>query len=234
MFPSAFDTRPPFCHPPPVSDVPLNRRVEVIALRPDATRADLEALCAGARTAGCLAVCVPGSRVALAVHALDESAVKVAALIGFPFGTADADVKRHEIETALDAGAQEFDVVLHPGLLRERADAALLRELRDLREAAEERPLKVIVESALHTRDELRRAVALVVEAEAQFLVTATGCAIRPATPEDLRFLREAAGPELGLKAVGGVLTAAAAQALVEAGASRLGVFDLVGLESAG
>lgn len=228
---AAFDTRPSFCHPSPVSDVPLNRRVEVIALRPDATRADLEALCARARTAGCLAVCVPGSRVALAAHLLDESDVKVSALIGFPFGTADADVKRYELEAALEAGAQEFDVVLHPGLLKEGADAALLRELCDLREAAEERPLKVILESGLHTRDEWKRAVALVVEAEAQFLVTATGCAIRPTTPDDLRFLREAAGPELGLKAVGGVLTADAARALIEAGANRLGVFDLAALD---
>lgn len=233
MFPSAFDTRPPFCHAASVSDVPLLRRVDVIALRPDATRADLEALCARARKAGCLAVCVPGSRVALAALALDESPVKVSALVGFPFGTADADVKRYEIETALDAGAQEFDVVLHPGLLKEGAEAALLRELRDLREAAEERPLKVIVESGLHTRDELKRAAALVIGAEAQFLVTATGCSGRAATPDDIRFLREAAGPDLGIKAVGGVLTADAALALVEAGASRLGVFDLAGLEPA-
>jgi deoxyribose-phosphate aldolase len=201
--------------------------MEVLALRPDATRAELEALCARARAAGCLAVGVPGSRVALAAHLLDGSEVKVAALVGFPFGTADADVKRYEVEAALEAGAQEFDVVLHPGLLKEGAEQALLRELRDLREAAEERPLKVILESGLHTHDERRRAAALVLAAEAQFLVTATGCALRPTTPDDVRLLREAAGPELGIKAVRGILTPADAQALVAAGANRLGVLDL-------
>ncbi|MFN0067751.1 MAG: deoxyribose-phosphate aldolase [Limisphaerales bacterium] len=211
----------------PEAEVPLLRRVDLIALRPDATRAEITGLCARAHAGGCLAICVPGSRVAPAVHALEESSVKVAALVGFPFGTADADVKRYELEAALDAGAREFDVVLHPGLLKEGADKALLRELRDLREAAEERPLKVIVESGLFSPEELRRAVALVIEAEAQFLVTATGCSGRAATPADIRFFREAAGPELGLKAVGGVSGPEAARALIEAGANRVGVFDL-------
>lgn len=203
------------------------RRVELTALRPDLTAVEIEDLCARARAAGCLALGVPGSRVALAAHHLEGSDVKVAALVGFPFGTAEAEVKRHEIEAALEAGAQEFDVVLHPGLLKEGAHAALLRELRDLREAAEERPLKVIVESALLPRERWAGAAALVVEAEAQFLVTATGCSGRATTPEDVGFLRAAAGPELGLKAVGGVLTADRARALVAAGANRVGVLDL-------
>ena len=224
---AGFDKRGGFGQDCRVSEVPLIRRVELTALRPDLTAVEIEDLCARARAAGCLALGVPGSRVAPAAHHLDGSDVKVAALVGFPFGTAEAEVKRHAIEAALEAGAQEFDVVLHPGLLKEGAHAMLLRELRDLREAAEERPLKVIVEAALLPRELWVRAAALVVEAEAQFLATATGCAGRATTPDDVRFLRAAAGPELGLKAVGGVRTPDLARALVEAGANRVGVPDL-------
>lgn len=207
--------------------IPMARRLDLISLRPDAGRADVESLCREAMLHQCQAVCVPGSRVALAAALLEESEVKVSALVGFPFGNADGDVKRYEIEAALDAGAQEFDVVLNLGRLRDGDDAGLLRELRDLREAAEERPVKAVIELAsVGVGDDLKRVVEAVMEAEWQFLVTATGCAIRPTTPEDLVRIREVAGPELGLKAVGLVHTRPEAEALVAAGANRIGVFQ--------
>lgn len=203
------------------------RRLDLIVLRPDASRAEIERLCRQAREHECLAVCVPGSRVALAAAILEESTVKVSALIGFPFGTSDSDTKRFEIEAAIDAGAQEFDVVVNPGMLRDQDDRRLLRELRDLREAADERPVKAILELALLSREEMIRGAQSIREAELQFAVTATGCGSRATRPEDVGDLREAAGEELGLKAVGGITTPADAEALVAAGANRLGVFDL-------
>lgn len=209
-----------------VSELSLSRRLDLTVLRPDASRADLERLCAEARKLACQAVCVSGSRVELVASLLDESPVKVSALIGFPFGAADSDVKRYEIEAAVDAGAQEFDVVINPGWVKDGADAVLLRELRDLREAAEERPVKAIVEVGLLTFDEVRRAAALIVEAELQFLVTGTGCGGHLMTPDEIVSLREAIGPELGLKAVGGVSSREAAEALIAAGANRFGAFD--------
>lgn len=205
--------------------ISMARRLDLIALKPDAGKADVEALCREASERGCQAVCVPGSRVALAAALLEETGVKVSALIGFPFGNAEGDVKRFEIEAALDAGAQEFDVVLNLGQLRDGNDAAMLRELRDLREAAEERPVKAVIELGLLDAEGLRRVGGLILEAEWQFLVTATGCAVRPTTPADLLRVREVVGPELGLKAVGMIHTRADAEALVAAGANRLGVF---------
>lgn len=187
----------------------------------------MEHLCIQAREQSCLAICVPGARVSVAAALLEESAVKVSALIGFPFGNGDADVKRFEVEAAIDAGAQEFDVVLNHGWIRDGSDASVLRELRDLREAAEERPVKAVIELGLLTPDEVRRAGALVLDAELQFLVTATGCAARPTTVADLALLREAVGPDLGLKAVGGINSLADAQALIDAGANRIGVFQI-------
>ncbi len=217
-----------------MTEIPLNRRIELIALRPDAVRAELEVLFREARRYGCQVVCVTGSRVELAVTCLEESPVKVAALVGFPFGSCDSDVKRYEVEVAVDGGVHEIQCVINPGWLREGSDKALLRELRDVREAAAEHPVTVIVESGIVGPDGVRRAAELVREAEIQFLATATGCAARPTTPEEVRELREWAGPELGLTAVGGIYTAAAARALIDAGANRVGVFSLGPLQDDG
>jgi len=210
-----------------VTEIPLNRRVGWIAIRPDATRNELETHLREARDFGCQLVAVGGSRVALAVERLEDTAVKVAALVGFPFGAADADVKRYETEVAIDAGAQEIHCVAHPGWVREGNLAALIRELRDVREAADERPVTAVFEWSMLDADGMRRAVEATLESEVQFLATGTGCAVRRATPEDLRELREWAGPELGLAAVVGAWSEPEAAALVAAGANRIGVLSL-------
>ncbi len=210
-----------------MTEISLNRRIELIALRPDAGRTELEGLFKVARQYGCQAVCVTGSRVDLAVACLGDSPVKVAALVGFPFGASDPDVKRYEAEVAVDAGAHEIQCVVNAGWLKDGLDSAILRELRDVREAADERPVTAIIEYGMLGPDEIRRAVQLVLDAEIQFLATATGCAARPTTPDDVRDLRDWAGPELGLTAVGGIYTPEAAGALIEAGANRVGVFAL-------
>lgn len=210
-----------------MADLPLARRLELGAWRPDTSRADLERLAAEARRFGCLALGVCGSRVELAATLLEDSPVKVSALVGFPFGTSDPDVKRLEVEAAIEAGAQELECVMNHGWLRDGNDRAVLREWRDLREAAEERPVKAVVELALLNPDELRRAVALVRDAELQFLVTATGCAARPTTVEDVARLRDWSGSDLGLKVVGGLAGRGEIEALIAAGANRAGVFDL-------
>ncbi len=214
-----------------MTDIPLNRRIELIALRPDAVRGELVTLCGEAVAYDCQLVCVTGSRVGLALERLADTPVKVAALVGFPFGASDGDVKRYEVEVAVDAGAHEIQCVVNPGLLKEGSDRALLRELRDVREAAEERPVTAIIELGLLTPEEARRAVLLTLDAEIQFLATATGCAARPTTPVDVLDLREMAGAELGLTAVGGIYSVEDAGALIAAGANRVGVFSLARLQ---
>ncbi|MBX3746568.1 MAG: deoxyribose-phosphate aldolase [Verrucomicrobiae bacterium] len=206
--------------------VPLSRRLEWIALRPDLTRADLERACSLARQQLWWAVCVGGSRVQLAASLLEDSPVHVAALVGFPFGQADPDTKRFEAEAAIDAGAAELDVVLNLGWIKDRDEKRLLRELRDIRDIAEDRPVKAVIEWPLLDDDDLRLAARVVLDAEVQFLVNATGCAVRPATPGDVRRLREWVGPDLGLKAVGGVQARHHAEALVAAGANRVGLLQ--------
>lgn len=217
-----------------VSEIPLNRRIGLIVLRPDVSRVELERLLGEADGYGCAWVGVTGSRVEVAAARLADSAVKVAALVGFPFGAGDADVKRYEVEAAVDAGAQEIHCVVNAGWVRDGWDAGVLRELRDVREAADERPVTAVAEWALLTPEERRRLVGVVLDAEVQFLATATGCGTRKATPDDLRELREWSGPELGLTAVGGLQSEAEVRSLVDAGANRVGLFTLAGLGVAG
>ena len=217
-----------------MADVPLHRRLQVTCFRPDATRQDIEHLCRDARALGCLGVCVTPVRVELAASLLEDSDVRVVGLVGFPFGTSQSDVKVLEVEAAIESGAREVEFVLHPGALRDGNDRAVLREMRDVREAADERPVTVVVEAGLLSPEEVRRACALVLEAEVQFLATATGCAGRAMTLSDLQQLREWVGVELGLKAVGGIGSPEVARQLVEAGASRVAVLDLSGFRSDG
>ncbi len=192
-------------------------------LRPDATAAAIELLCAEARQYAFHAVCVHGSRVALAAARLTDTDVLVAAVVGFPLGATDSDAKRFETEVLIDLGAQEIDVVLNLGRLKDGDDRYVLRELRDIVEAAEVVPVKVILETGLLTEDEKRRACSLAVEAGARFVKTCTGFGPGVATVADVRLLRECVGPKVGVKASAGIRDRAMAMALIEAGATRLG-----------
>ncbi len=206
-----------------MSPTELARFIDHTLLRPDATLSDLQRWCAEAAQYRFHAVCVAGSRVVQAVHFLGDADVKVAAVVGFPHGTADSDVKRFETENVIDLGAQEVDVVINIGRLKEGDDRYVLRELRDVVEAAEGVPVKVIIECALLQEDEKRRACSLVVESGARFVKTSTGFNGAGASVVDVTFLRECVGPKIGVKAAGGIRDRSTALALLAAGADRLG-----------
>jgi len=208
----------------------LARYIDQTLLRADATAKDIERLCEEAREHGFCAVCVNGSRVELARHLLETTEVKVSTVIGFPLGAMDADAKRYETEAAIDAGAQEVDVVLNIGRLKDGDDQYVLRELCDVVEAADERTVKVILETCLLTRGEKIRACHLVVDSGAQFVKTSTGFSTGGATIADVKLLREVAGPSFGVKAAGGIRETVTALALIEAGATRLGTSGGVAL----
>ena len=201
----------------------LAKYIDHTLLKADATVREIATLCNEARARGFHSVCVNGSRVVQARAQLEDSDVKVSAVAGFPLGAADSDAKRYEVETAIDNGAQEIDVVLNLGRLKDGDHRYVLRELRDVVEAADERPVKVILETCLLTREEKILACHLVVEAGAQFVKTSTGFAASSATVEDVRLLRETVGAKFGVKAAGGIRDAQTAIAMIEAGATRLG-----------
>jgi deoxyribose-phosphate aldolase len=192
-------------------------------LKPDATAAQIEKLCAEAREHRFFSVCVNSSWVAAARHYLEDTDVKVASVVGFPLGAMSSDAKRFETEAAIDEGAQEIDVVLNVARLKDGDDKYVLRELTDVAEAADERTVKVILETCLLTDAEKVRACKLVVASGAHFVKTSTGFSSGGATIADVKLMRATVGPEFGVKASGGIRDTLAALAMIEAGATRLG-----------
>jgi deoxyribose-phosphate aldolase len=201
----------------------LAQHIDHTLLKADARSADIEKLCAEARQHFFWSVCVNSSRVVQAASLLEDSDVKVAAVVGFPLGAMDSDAKRYETETAIDLGAQEIDLVLNIGRLKDGDDKYMLREIRDVVEAAQGAPVKVILETCLLTLDEKIRSCSLSVEGGAKFVKTSTGFSTGGATLDDVKLMREKVGPKIGVKASGGIRDTAAALAMIAAGANRLG-----------
>jgi deoxyribose-phosphate aldolase len=212
-----------------LSPAELARRIEHTLVRPEATRRDLEQLCAAARALGSHAVCVGGSQVELACSLLEDSEVKVTGMVGFPLGAADADAKRYETEVAIDHGAQEIETVLNVGRLKDGDHGYVLRELRDIAEAADERHVKVILQTELLTPEEVRLACELALDSGAHCVCTGTGLR-SAATVQDVQSLRAAVGEKFGVKAAG-LSDAQTALAMIDAGATRIGAAEgLAGL----
>lgn len=197
--------------------------IDYALLRADVTVQDVERGCALAREHHFAAVVVQTSYVEHARHFLEGSEVKTVAVVGFPLGGMDSDTKRYETEVAVDNGAQEIDVVMNIGRFKSGDDKYVLRELRDVAEAADERIVKVIIETSLLTDDEKRRACQLILDSGAHFVKTSTGYSTGGASVSDVKLLRESVGPDFGVKASGGIRDYATAVALIEAGATRLG-----------
>jgi deoxyribose-phosphate aldolase len=197
--------------------------IDLALLKPDASVAQIEQLCVEAREYLFFSVCVNGAWVAAARHFLDGSDVKVVSTVGFPLGAMAGDVKRYETEVAMDDGAHEIDMVLNIARLKAGDDKFIFREIVDVVEAADERPVKVIIETCLLTDAEKVRACQLIVESGAQFVKTSTGFSTAGATVADVKLLRDAVGEKFGVKASGGIRDAQTALAMIAAGATRLG-----------
>ncbi len=206
-----------------LSPAQLAAFIDHTLLKPDASLAQIEKLCAEAREHQFFAVCVNGSWVATAYQRLEDSDVKVASVVGFPLGAMAADVKRFETEAAVDDGAHEIDLVLNIARLKAGDDKYVFREIVDVVEAADERTVKVIFETCLLTDEEKVRACKLVVESGAHFVKTSTGFSTGGATIADVKLMRETVGPKFGVKASGGIRDAQTALAMIAAGATRLG-----------
>ena len=223
------------------SPAQLAAYIDHTLLKADATAKDIEKLCAEARENKFYSVCVNGSWVAQARHFLEGTDVKVASVAGFPLGAMPGDVKRFETETAIDDGAHEIDVVINIGRLKDGDDKYVFRELCDVVEAADERPVKVILETCLLTQEEKIHACKLVMDSGARFVKTSTGFSTAGATVDDVKLLRATVSPKFGVKASGGIRDTKTALAMIEAGATRIGasasvaiVKGLAGIKSAG
>ena len=210
----------------------LARLIDHTALKPDTTEARIRTLCEEARRYGFAAVCVNPCYVPLASELLQGSEVAVCTVVGFPLGANRTAIKAAEAEQAIRDGAAELDMVQNIGLLKSGRLREVLEDIRAVVEVARAaRPpagrdrilVKVILETALLTDAEKETACRLALEAGADFVKTSTGFAGGGATVEDVALMRRVVGDRMGVKASGGIRTRAQAEALVAAGASRLG-----------
>jgi deoxyribose-phosphate aldolase len=201
----------------------LARHIDHTMLRPDARRADIERVCREAVEFGCATVCVNPIWVALAGELLAGSPVKVVAVIGFPFGATHTATKVLETELAIRDGADEIDMVLAIGQLKDGDVSFVVADIAAVVDASAGRAVKVVLECGLLSDDEKRRAVELSATAGAAFVKTATGFLGSGATIHDVRLLHRAARSRLAVKATGGIRFFEDAVALLDAGASRLG-----------
>ncbi len=192
-------------------------------LKPDARERDILRICREARHYGFAAVCVNPFRLELAAGSLRGSTVAPCTVVGFPLGANLPLTKAREAEAAVRNGAMELDMVMCIGALKDGNSAHVLEDIRAVVNAASGRLVKVILETHFLTDDEKRTACSLAVEAGAHFVKTSTGLLGGGATVADIRLMRQAVGPEIGVKASGGVRTAADARAMMEAGATRIG-----------
>jgi len=190
-------------------------------LKPTATKADILKLCEEAKQYHFASVCVNPCWVALCAEALKESGVKVCTVIGFPLGANTSEIKAQEASLAIKQGAQEVDMVINIGALKEGNTDYVYQDILAVRKASEGKVLKVIIETSYLTDEEKKTVCKLCSKAGADFVKTSTGFSNAGATAEDVKLMKEASG--IKVKASGGIRTREDALKMMEAGASRLG-----------
>jgi deoxyribose-phosphate aldolase len=202
----------------------LGKLIDHTLLKPDATETDVRKLCEEARKFVFASVCINPSWVGLCARLLEGSPVKVCTVIGFPLGATTPTAKSIETRDAIANGANEIDMVINVGALKSGDDALVRRDIESVVQAARGCAIvKVILETALLTREEKIKACLLAKQAGADFVKTSTGFSSGGATVEDIALMRETVGPGMGVKASGGIRDTATAAAMVAAGATRIG-----------
>ncbi len=200
---------------------PLAHLAEITLVHPFLSAAGVQEACREAIAGGYYGIALPSSRIGQAYHFIEEADFKLTCLTGFPDGQAEADAQRFEIETAVDAGAHEFEVALDLSRLREGDYAYLLRALRDFAEAADERVVKVALDVQRLTPAEIETACRIVLDSGCQFLSVRTPGGSADMVRYTAEF-RQRVGPQFGLKIH--LAEPGLAEAVVHAGATRLGV----------
>ncbi len=206
-------------------DLSVAHMIDHTLLKPDATPDQIAQLCFEARKYEFASVCINPGHVALSANLLQGTKVKVCTVIGFPLGASAPEVKAFETETALRDGATEIDMVINIGALKGKDHTLVAKDIAGVvRVAHAARALvKVIIETALLTEEEKVAACLLAKEAGADFVKTSTGFSGGGATVEDISLMRRVVGPDMGVKASGGVRDYDDARHLVDAGATRIG-----------
>ncbi|EFU76138.1 deoxyribose-phosphate aldolase [Lachnoanaerobaculum saburreum] len=192
-------------------------------LKADATRKDVKRVCDEAMAYSFCSVCVNSYYVPYVANLLHGSDVKICSVVGFPLGAMSTRAKALEAKIAVMDGADEIDMVINIGALKDRDYSVVLEDIKAVKEACEDKTLKVIIETCLLNDVEKVKACELAKEAGADFVKTSTGFSTGGAKVEDVKLMRATVGPDMGVKASGGIHDNEFAKELVEAGANRLG-----------
>jgi deoxyribose-phosphate aldolase len=223
------------------AEVPLDmaRYIDHTLLKPEATAAEIDQLCREAAQYRFASVCINPTWVKRAAENLRGTSVPVCTVIGFPLGAGTSEIKAMEARRALRDGAREVDMVLNIGALKSGDHDLVLKDIEKVVDAAHEvgALCKVILETALLTDEEKVVASALAKKAKADFVKTSTGFGPGGATVYDVALMRETVGPEMGVKASGGVRTTDDAEDMIAAGATRIGAsagIEIVGGKDGG
>lgn len=202
----------------------LAKMIDHTLLRADATQSEMAKLTEEAKQYQFASVCVNPGWVAYAAEQLQGTGVDICTVIGFPLGASTTETKAFETKDAIAKGATEVDMVINISALKDGKDDYVEQDIRAVVEAAAGKALvKVIIETCLLTDDEKVRACQAAVRAGADFVKTSTGFSTGGATPEDIALMRRTVGPDVGVKASGGVRSLEDMQKMIEAGATRIG-----------
>lgn len=214
----------------------LAAMIDHTILAPNASEEDVRRLCSEAREYGFASVCANPVWAAVLAEELAGSRSVPCVVVGFPFGASATEVKAFEAKTAVEAGAREVDMVINIAAARANHRAALVADIKAVADAvhAGGATLKVIIETSELTNDQKVLACEASVEAGADFVKTSTGYSSAGATVEDIALMRATVGPELGVKASGGVRTREEALAMIAAGATRIGASKGIAIIGAG
>ncbi|MBM7652426.1 deoxyribose-phosphate aldolase [Neobacillus cucumis] len=203
----------------------IAQMIDHTLLKADASEAEVRKLLEEAKQFKFASVCLNPTWVKTAAEFLSETPeVKVCTVIGFPLGATTSEVKAFETKNAIDNGATEVDMVINIGALKDGQYDVVEKDIKAVVEAAKGKALtKVIIETCLLTEEEIVKACELAVKAGADFVKTSTGFSTGGATVEDVALMRKTVGPEIGVKASGGVRSLEDAEAVMKAGANRIG-----------
>jgi len=212
----------------------INNYIDHTLLKATATKKEIIKLCDEAKEYQFYAVCVNGCYVSLAKKELQNTDVKVAAVIGFPLGAMTTEAKVFEAKDCIAKGANEIDMVINIGMLKSGDYEYVEDEIRRIKEAIGNNVLKVIFENCYLTDDEKKTVTQLAVNAKADFVKTSTGFGTGGATFEDVQLMKEIVGDKAQIKAAGGVRDVATAIKYIEMGVTRLGTSSGVSLVTTG
>lgn len=199
-------------------------------LKADATREAVARICEEAKEYGFMSVCVNSYYTAFVAEKLKDSDVKVCTVVGFPLGQMSTKAKAAETELAVKDGADEIDMVINVGALKDKEYNVVRNDIKEVKKACGQALLKVIIETCLLTDEEKVKACELAKEAGADYVKTSTGFSTGGADAHDVELMRKTVGDSMGVKASGGIRDKETAEKMVKAGASRLGTSATVAI----